>query len=281
MRLAAPEQRARAFTWNVALLIGSGALLNQLAGALPPYAALLGSRVGLSGTQVVMMGGAALTALAIPCYWGLRLAPPARRGTVLRLPAIPVEVRVLVPAVALWMLAEALVQPFFNVFFADRFALSVAWIGTLFATALLVRAIVLAGAAELSRRFGPERALAWWMVAAAPSLIALAITRSMPVAVGLFVVQGFVAPATNPLIDQLLLERVREDQHGVVAGWRNAAAEIAGAVGATAGGHLLNATSFTPLLLVAGVIAAVSGVLLIRALRAGRASTSLGPPASA
>jgi predicted MFS family arabinose efflux permease len=174
----------------------------------------------------------------------------------------------LIPAVAFWMLALDLVEPFFNVFFADRFARPVAWIGTLFATTLIVRAIALAGAGEVAKRLGPERALTLWMLAAAPSLIALAITRSLPVAVGLFVVQGFVAPATNPLIDQLLLERVPESQYGVVAAWRNAAAEIAGAVGAAAGGRLLAASSFTPLMLAAGGVAVTSGLVLRAAFRA-------------
>jgi len=270
MRLASAEQRARAFTWNVALLLGGSALWHALAGALPSRTVPLAAATGLSGTQLVLLGGAAVTGLSALCYWSLPLPPAARTAMTVRLPAIPAEVRLLVPLAALWMLGADLVQPFFNIFFKDRFTMTVSSIGALFATALLVRAAVLAGAAEVAKRFGPQRALSWWILAFAPVLCALALAPSLPVAVALFMVQGLIFPATSPLIDQLMLERVRDDQHGVVASWRNAGAEVAGAVGASAGGHLLAATSFTPLLLVAAAVSAASGLLLIAALRAAR-----------
>jgi predicted MFS family arabinose efflux permease len=169
--------------------------------------------------------------------------------------------------VALWMVAAALVLPFFNVFFTDRFGIPVARVGALFALTQLAHAVMLVGAAELSRRWGPRRALVAWMLAMAPALWWLASTDVLGVAVALYVVQGLIAPATNPLIDQLLLERVPRSRHGVVAGWRNAATEGAGAVGASAGGRLLDASSFSTLFLVAGAVAAASSAMLSVALR--------------
>jgi predicted MFS family arabinose efflux permease len=177
--------------------------------------------------------------------------------------------RFVLPLIAFWMLASALVLPFFNVFFADRFGMPISRIGALFAGAHVGTAVVLLGAAELARRWGPQRALTWWMVLLAPSLWWLSVANLVPLAVGLYIVQGLVAPATNPLIDQLVLERVDKARHGVVAGWRNAAAEASGALGATAGGHLLDAASFSILFLAAGAVAAVSAPLLLLALRSG------------
>jgi predicted MFS family arabinose efflux permease len=92
----------------------------------------------------------------------------------------------------------------------------------------------------------------------APALLGLSLVGALSAAVTLYFVQGVVAPATNPLIDQLLLERAPSERHGIVAGWRNAAAESSGALGATIGGQLLDATSFTTLFLVAAGLAAVS-----------------------
>jgi predicted MFS family arabinose efflux permease len=185
---------------------------------------------------------------------------------VVRRVALPADVRRIIALVAVWMLASALVLPFFNIFFTDRFAMPVASVGSLFAFAQVMNAVVLIGAAELARRFGPRRTLTWWMVALAPSLWGLAVITALPLAVGLYLMQGIVAPATNPLIDQLVLERVERDRHGVVASWRNAAAELAGGVGASVGGHLLDASSFGALFVLAGVVAAGASVALISAL---------------
>jgi predicted MFS family arabinose efflux permease len=80
-------------------------------------------------------------------------------------------------------------------------------------------------------------------------------------------VQGLIAPATNPLIDQLLLERAPRDRHGLVAGWRNAATEGSGALGASAGGRVLDAGSFSTLFVIAGAVAAASSAVLTLALR--------------
>jgi len=271
MRLTTPENRTRAFTWNVAILIGSSAVWTVLAGAIPDWTARVSTMSGLSGTQLVLLGGAAISGLALVCYWPLDL-PPATQATASRAVALPREVRAIVPVVAFWMLAPAIVNPFFNVFFVDRFAMPVRWVGVLFASAHVGTVVVLIVAAEAARRWGPQRALTWWTVALAPSLALLAAAKTLAVGIGLYFIQGLVGPATNPLIDQLVLERVDEARHGVVAAWRNAAAEASGALGATLGGHLLDATSFAALLLVAGAVATMSGLLMTGVLRAGHAA---------
>jgi MFS family permease len=269
MRLSTESNRSRLFTWNVAILIGSGAVWTALAGALPAQTNAAAAVWRLSGTQLVLLGGAAISALALPCYAALHLpslgARTARRLTLI--PRIPREVRTIVPLIAAWMLATALILPFFNVFFADRFAMPVSWIGALFASAHVGTAIVLIGAAELARRWGSQRMLAVWIVVYAPCLWGLAASTVLSVSVGLYVLQGLIAPVTNPLIDQLVLERVTPERHGVVAAWRNAAAEASGAVGASVGGWVLDATSFSALFGIAGVVAALAGAGLLVALR--------------
>jgi predicted MFS family arabinose efflux permease len=89
----------------------------------------------------------------------------------------------------------------------------------------------------------------------------------MSAAIALYFVQGIVGPATNPLIDQVLLERTPAARHGIVAGWRNAAAEASGAIGATIGGRMLDATSFPTLFVTAAIVAAASAIALGAMLR--------------
>jgi len=267
MRLTREEGRARIFTWNVALLVATGGVWTLLAGSLPTWSGRLAGTAGLSGTQLTLLAGGAVTAVALTCYWPLRMPRSTAAERASAGLGLPREVRLLVPVVAAWMLAAALVLPFFNVFFHDRFGIPVSRIGALFAGTQLAHAIMLVGAAEVARRWGPRRALIIWMVVMAPALWWLAATDVLPVAIGLYVVQGLIAPATNPLIDQLLLERAPRERHGVVAGWRNAATEGAGALGATAGGRVLDSSSFSTLFAIAGAVAAMSSALLGMALR--------------
>jgi MFS family permease len=267
MGLTTETGRTRAFTWNVALLVGTGGAWILLAGLLPTWSSRLARTAGLSGIQLTLLAGAGVSALALICYWPLRLPGPTdghRRAISIGLPR---EVRTLVPVVAAWMLAAALVLPFFNIFFRDRFGVSLARIGALFGAAHVAHAVMLVGAAELAVRWGPRRALMIWMAALAPTLWLLSISDVLGLAIALYVVQGLIAPATNPLIDQLLLERAQRGQHGVVASWRNAATEGAGALGASAGGRVLDGSSFSTLFLLAGAVAAAAGALLSVALR--------------
>jgi MFS family permease len=278
MSLTSEAGRARAFTWNVALLVGTGGVWTLLAGLLPAWSSRVATTAGFSGTQLTLLAGAAMSAAAALCYWPLRMPRPARGARAAAGIALPRDLRVLLPLVAFWMLAAALVLPFLNVFFLDRFNMSVSRIGAVFAGAQITHAVMLIGAGELSRRWGPRRALMAWMSALAPLLWCLALTNILGLAVVLYVLQGLIAPATNPLIDQLLLERAPNDRYGLVASWRNAATEGAGALGAGAGGRLLDASSFSTLLLVAGAMAAASSALLSAALRPRPVSTSTIPP---
>ena len=269
MRLTSASSRPRAFTWNAAILIATGSGWTWLAGELPSWGSLRPA-AGLSATQVVLLAGAAVTLAAVPCYGALRLPStraPQERPSVGGL-ALPAESRALIPLIAFWMLAAALVLPFFNVYFVDHFRMEVPWVGSMFAIAHVVTAIALVGAAELARRWGPKPMLVVWMVVFVPTLVLLSQTETLGLAVALYFLQGVIAPATNPLIDQLLLERSPRERHGIVAGWRNAAAEGAGAVGASGGGRLLDGGSFSLLFMVAGGVAAASAALLTGALRA-------------
>jgi MFS family permease len=269
MRLAGETSRSRAFTWNAAILVGSGSVWVLLSGVLADWSRAMGTVAGLTGTQLVLLGGALLTAASALCYAPLRALDDVSRAPAPAVPALapPPGLRLPIAAVAAWMLPAALVLPFFNVYFTDRFALSVASVGTLFAVAHAGTAVLLAGAAELARRRGAYRMFVLWVALMAPALLALAYTASLPLAIALFFAQGFIAPATNPLIDHLLLERTTPERHGVVSSWRNAAAEGAGAAGASVGGAVLVATSYPTLFMAAAVIAAATSALVAYSLR--------------
>lgn len=271
MRLAHERARSRAFSWNVALLVASGSLWTVLSGAGPAWAEARGLDA-TSSFRAVLMAAALLTLLAALAFprkhihaRDMRIAEPTSSGE--SSARLPHGFALVIVVVALWMCAGGLVIPFFNVFFQRVHGLGIGTIGTIFGAAQLATAGALALSAEAAARAGPRRVLAAWTVLFAPALLALAWTGAPAIAVALYFVAGFVPPATNPLIDQVLLEDVPQNRHGIVSTWRNAATELSGLAGASVGGIVLQATSFAVLLSLAGIIAATGAVLLFLVLR--------------
>ncbi len=271
MRLTDEHSRARAFSWNVALLVGTGALWILIAGGIPQW---LSSTFGLStlgAIRLTLIAGGAGTLVSLMLFALLPAGGPAAGGRVARsgpsdeaaTAPVPLGLVLLVVLVAGWMFAPALVMPFFNIFFQRQFDLPVAQIGIIFAAAHGVTAFAIFGSGELASRLGPKRALAGWMLLFGPTMLLLAVTGSLGGAIVLYLVQGFVSPATNPLIDQVLLELAPPGRQGAVSSWRNAATDGSGAAGAAVGGMVLDGASFGALFVLAGVVALVAAPLLI------------------
>ena len=137
----------------------------------------------------------------------------------------------------------------------------------LFAGVQILTAVALFGGGELARRLGPRSSLAIWAVIFAPALWGMALAGPLMLAVGLYAISGLIPPATNPLIDQILLEEADAEAYGVVSTWRNTATELSGFVGAGVGGFLLKGAGFGVLFGVAGAVAAAGALALVGALR--------------
>ncbi|UCF18821.1 MAG: MFS transporter [Gemmatimonadota bacterium] len=277
LQLARPAMRARAFSWNVALLVGSGAAWTAASGALPGWSEALLGVDRLSGIRVGLVLGAGGTALSAAVFFfanrgRLRAGATAERGPV-SIPAIlqglriPAALLTLVVLVALWMSAAGLVIPFFNLYFLREHGLPLDRIGLIFAVSQAAAAVVIFGSGEVASRLGPRRTLAAWMLLFAPALWMLAAASAVELAILLFLVQGLVPPATNPLIDQILLERAPPRRRGAVSSWRNAATDVSGFVGATAGGAVLELGSFDGLFALAGGLGLLGAMALIIGLK--------------
>ncbi|MCI0432548.1 MAG: MFS transporter [Gemmatimonadetes bacterium] len=285
MRWSTGRTRTRAFSWNVALLVASGAGWTALSASAPAWMEARFAISGLDGIRMALAGSALGTLAALLIVPAIREgrpadAPvgPASNGDLRfaqepvtdgRVPAPGAAGRLfpgarwlpgLIVIVAVWMLASALVLPFFNIYFQRSHDLSIARVGAIFAVAQLITAVVLAASAELAARTSPRHVLIGWAMLLAPALFLLGQATSRELAIGLYILAGFVPPATNPLIDQLLLERAPPGRHGTVSTWRNAATDLSGLVGASAGGMILERTSFAVLYFVAAGVA-VAGAL--------------------
>lgn len=183
---------------------------------------------------------------------------------------VPGRFILLAGLIAFWMIAGGLVIPFLNLFFHQVHNLPVERVGVLFAIAQLVGAAMVFLGGELSSRLGASRMLLFWTLLYGPLLWLLGTTTTLSIAMVLFVAQSIIAPATNALIDQLLMERAPPERRGAVSSWRNAATETSGFAGSSAGGRLLEQGGFGLLSGIAGGVAAAGAVLLNLAFRATR-----------
>jgi MFS family permease len=288
LALASGPTQARAFSWNVGLLLASGAVWTLGAGSVP---ALLGG--GMPGVRAALAIGAAGTLLGGAVFATVRLparadAPPSAgtpsrrslRGMVEGL-AVPAPVLARVALVALWMMAGALVIPFFNLYFQRAHQLPISRIGGLMAAAQAVGAVAVFASGSIAARLGPARVLLGWVLLFAPAVWGMAGGVGLGAAVALYMLQGFAAPATYPLVDQLLLRDAPEDRRGAVSSWRNAATEGSGLAGAALGGVLLEGTSFAVLFGVAGALGLASGGALASAFLLRRRPAAAAAPAAA
>lgn len=279
MRFAPRPIRSRVFSWNVALLLASGAVWIAASGAIPAWlegslglerlsalrAGLVLGAVGtLAGTLPLSLADRVSRSAAPPSFPGRE---PVSLPRLLRGLRIPGPLAVVVAFVAVWMIAGGLIIPFFNIYFQRVHDLAIDRVGLVLASVQAATAVVIFGGGLVAGRFGPRRVLIAWMLLFVPTLWGLAAVSSLQLAIALFFVQGLVPPATNPLIDQILLEAAPEARYGAVSSWRNGATELSGLVGASAGGLLLQFGSFGLLFAVAGGVALLGALSLIYSLQ--------------
>jgi MFS family permease len=286
LALTSGPTQARAFSWNVGLLLASGAVWTWGAGAVP---ALLGG--GMPGVRAALAIGAGGTLLGgvlfatVPLPAREEASSSTERARPRRLAeslAVPAPVLARVGLVALWMTAAALVIPFFNLYFQQAHRLPIHRVGELLAAAQAVSAVAVFASGSLAARLGPARVLLGWVLLFGPAVWGMAAVAALGPAVALYMVQGFAAPATHPLVDQLLLRDAPEDRRGAVSSWRNAATEGSGLAGAALGGVLLERTSFGVLFGVAGALGlAAGGALAAAFLLRPRKSAHAAAPAPA
>lgn len=283
MQIVPAPWRSRAFSWNVALLVGTGAVWMTGAGAFAGWLETVRGLDLLTAHRVALLVGAGATGVALFCFAFAGTQASGRRPTdaVTAVPSgaddQPEAARSAsrlsssIAAVALWALAPALVLPFFNLFFQRAYGLSVDRIGVIFGLAHAFTAVVILGSGEIATRIGPRRMLAVWTLAFAPLIWLLAWVDVLALAMTFYFMQGIVSPASNPLIDEILLRDAPVSQRGQVSSWRNAATEIAGIVGAATGGILLGWLSFRHLFMIAGSVGALGAVVLVVVLRSRQA----------
>lgn len=262
-----PTERVRAFAaWSLALTPAAGiaaALLVQ------PIVAWAGRGLG---TQRALLGFAALVS-------GLSVLAFARLGDRRRSvdrddrPQIRDRrrVRILVGFQAFTGLAGGVAVPLLHVHFRLTYGVSIDAIAALHGATMIAGLIGAAIAPALVRRAGHVRALVLLYGLAAPLFIELATTRSLALAIVVFIARNALVHVTLPVAQTLYQELVVQEDAAAVAGYGTTASAFAWAVGSFAAGPLIarGGESFVGPMLVSGLgfaAAALGAALVLPAL---------------
>src|SRR5947199_330052 len=189
MGLTEPGTRARAFAWNVGMLVVWGGLGTAMAGATSEWleggwgfqhtAALRGALLlGAVGSAASL---SVFRRLQMPAKGMLRTAPAAQSVPVGTSQQATRQMLLLVGLVAVWMLGPALAAPFFNIFFAREHGLSIERIGFILAAGNVCWALAVFASGEVARRVGVGRVLVVSLLFFAPAMWGLSFAGTVPV----------------------------------------------------------------------------------------------------
>lgn len=260
MGVSTPENRSQLFGLNFGLSMAAGVVGNLLGGQLP----LLFSRLFQVNNgnaqiyQAVLLTSVFLGSLAmLPLYW-LHEPAPARAS------ALPVQ---LIPPAAGWgallnrplylrlMLPNLLVgfgaailMPFLNLYFVERFNLSKPALGALFSLSSFLTGLACIMAPRLARRFNSK---IWVIVLTRLSslvfLILLGFSADVRLAAMGFLARAMLMTMSVPLFDSFALEQVPAEGQATVSSLLNLSWNVGWVFGPIASGFILVRGGFTPL----------------------------------
>ena len=257
-RLTSDKARSAGFSFSTASSIALGIFGGWLGGHLPGW---------LGGKRPAMLAGCALVALALWPSARLRIAPAPVEGAKLY-PRNRFVVRFLI-VWAIWNLATGSFNPFFTTFFA-RLQTPVERIGLIMSGSQLSQVIALMLAPLVLRRIGLVSGTAAMLLATALALGGLAAGPTGWAAAAVFMTYTSCQWMSDPGVNTLLMDRVREQERTGASALMMLVAFAAQLVASLAGGAAIARFGYSAMLACAAGLAAVAAVAF-RALPAGRA----------
>lgn len=254
MRHSRPEERDTLFALNGALIIGAAGLGSLIGGPLPGVAAnLLGLPPGAPAYRATFAGAATLVALA-----ALPLLLPAEPDGAPRLaqPA-PISVGGLIRAAfgawpftlspLLISLGAALLIPFLNLYFCQRYDASDAALGIIFAAIGVATGAATLLGPWLSRRFGKIGSVVLTQALAIPCLLLLGLAPTLWLAATVALVRAALMNLAIPLYDAYAMERTPEAARPMVIGLIKGAFSAGYVIGPTVSAIVQQRAGFGPL----------------------------------
>ena len=170
----------------------------------------------------------------------------------------PLTLKLAVPNLALG-LGAAIIVPYFNVFFSERYQMGDAALGILFsAGSLLIGMACILGPRLVGNLGGKVQTV---ILSQAASLVFVLLIGFSPwpwLAVAGYLARGALMNMMSPLFDSFALEQVHETEHGTVNSIRNLTWNVGWTVGPYISGVVQQRWGFSPLFVGTAVMYAVS-----------------------
>lgn len=257
MEHSGPRERDALFALSAGLSIGVAGLGSLVGGLLPGLAA---ASLGLpaqsaAAYRATFAVAAALTALAaLPLLGSGRRTTPGAAGPA---PASAVDRRVLLHTAlgALRFLVSpllisfgaALLIPFLNLYFRQRYGASDAALGVVFALVGIATGAATLAAPLLSRRLGKMGSVVLTQSLAIPCLLLLGLAPSLWAATLIALARGTLMNMAAPLYDAYAMERSPAAARPIVIGLINGAFSAGYIVGPTVSAAVQRQHGFAPL----------------------------------
>ena len=262
-RLTTEKARSTGFSFSTASSIALGIVGGWLGGHLPGW---------LGGKRPAMLAGCALLALALWPASRLRIGPAPAEGAKLY-PRNRFVVRFLV-VWTIWNLATGSFNPFFTTFFA-RLNTPVERIGLIMSGSQLSQVVALMLAPLVLKKMGLVSGTAAMLLATALALGGLAAGPSGWAVAAVFMTYTSCQWMTDPGVNTLLMDRVREAERTGAAALMMLVAFGAQLVASLAGGATIARFGYSAMLAYAAGLAAVAAAAF-RSLPAGQAEAAAG-----
>lgn len=268
MHLADDEEtRTMLFSLNYGLQTIAGAVGNLFAGQLP---ALFGRWLGVSANSAlayrsVLIASVLASSLAIVPLWGIREHSAGRERTAGKgLSAIGAQmVRMALPNVLIGFGAAILI-PYMNVFFVERFGLSARWLGVLFAMASLWIGLGSLIAPRLAVRLGSKiRAVMLTQSSSILFLLVIGFSPWVELAGLAFLLRAMFMNMAAPLYTAFCMEKVPPAERGLANSALNISWQIGWAIGPYISGLVQQHYGFAPLFITTAILYSLA-VLLLR-----------------
>jgi len=275
MKASTPENRTLLFSMNFGLVTLSGAIGNLFAGQLPAF---FGNLLGVPGDgatayQAVLLMAAAMSSLTliplslireshsataynqVPQVDGGNAASgqikaPALMHTLTRI----ITLKLSLPNLLIGF-GAAILMPYMNVFFRDKFAITDQTLGILFSLSSLLTGLgTFIGPRLAEGKGGKIRAVVITQGISLVFLLALGFSPTLGLTIVAFLARGTLMNMAVPLYGAFAMEQVGESEQATVNSVKELAWSVGWAVGPYFSGVVQESYGFTPLFILTGVL---------------------------
>jgi MFS family permease len=272
MKVSRRDTRTLLFSLNFGLMTLSGAVGSLFAGQLP---AIFGSLLGVSprsaeAYQAVLLASVLLSGLTLipifmlkePRTTGGVNGQKAKRAPIWRVVMRSITLKLALPNLLVG-LGAAILIPYMNVFFLDRFALPDRQLGVLFSLSALLTGVGSVIAPRLATGLGSKiRAVVLTQSISLVFLLMLGFSPVLWLAGISFLIRGTLMNMASPLYHAFAMEQIDESEQGTVNSVFELAWQVGWAVGPYISGVVQESYGFTPLFIATGILYFISTLLI-------------------